>query len=245
MTNEQSQELARVSMLLDKQDTIRTKSIDYMHQVASRLEEKTEDDTNIYAEAIGRIIAKYDDRKFGLGGGWLCLEWFLDYYVAWTLENNVFDKLVQIREMLHDGKYTQRNKYEYFNDCEAFYIKHSTLSLCVFGKSWHSEPRYLVIDVDSPSQHRLYVRRVWRKLKKGYAIEQPTLTTYRTIKYEPSFSRAGYPFFGDARDPGHVLTYTKFMTMKGQCDKTLWDLNAPLWFFFEVNSLWTQITEAT
>lgn len=164
--------------------------------------------------------------------------------MVWTIQNQVLSSLTQIRDLLRNGRHTQRNKYEYFNDCEAFYVEHPKIKVCVFGKTWHNKFRYLVMDMNNvPSFHQLYIRKIWRRLKKNYSIEHPTLATYRVMEFEPSYKNGGHPFYGDARDPGHVLTYNRFMLSHAKCDKTLWDLNAPLWFFFEVNTLLTQLTE--
>lgn len=53
--------LEEVRKLVDKEEQIRTSIIAYMHNVGQQLENKSDDDTDIIAEALGRFIAAYDD----------------------------------------------------------------------------------------------------------------------------------------------------------------------------------------
>ncbi len=199
-------------------------------------------------------ICNAQDVHYGLGSQ-LCLEWMLDHYVALGFER-AYPLIKEIHQFLVAEKHSVRNKLRYFNDSEAFYIDPKRI-IMVCGKVYRDEPRYLIMDgVETLNAnirddwHNCYVRKIWqrRKLNSIGGVKQPTLSHYRAKNFDPHytdedekhrFERGWFTTYADGRDPGHVLSYEKHLG-KAKCEHSLWDLNAPLSFFFEVNTLWSQ-----
>jgi hypothetical protein len=209
------------------------------------------DDTDLEAEFLARICQDIDQR-FGLGSQ-LGLEWMLDHYMALEFERQAYPWVKEIHQYLVDNGHHARNKLEYFNDCEAFYIDPERVVL-VCGSYYHLDPRYLVIDepgvelVGGIDQwHSFYVRQIWQRTKLNCinSVEQPTLTHYRRrgFKLRGYCEKDRFRTYGDARDGGHVLSYER-MLGRAKCDHVIWDVNAPMRFFFEVNTLHAQTVGA-
>lgn len=229
--------IKELDSMLDADAAKRRKCLAVAKRASARL--KKDGTTDHQAEYLANICSDMDGR-FGLGSQ-LCLEWMLDYYMALQFEK-AYPLLQEIKTHLVEQGHTERNKLEYFNDSEAFSINRGGKLTLVFGKHYPDEPRYLVIDEISDWTHRCYVRNVWRRTKLNCIgmVEQPTLKHYRDRNFDMHY-RDGDSFrvYGDARDNGHVLTYEKIFG-RGKCDKVIWDVGAHTWFFFEVNTLWTQ-----
>lgn len=229
--------IEELDSMLDADYAKRQKCLSSAKRASARL--KKDGTTGHQAEFLANICSDMDDR-FGLGRQ-LCLEWMLEYYMALQFEK-AYVWLQDIKTYFVEHGHTERNKLEYFNDSEAFSIDRGGKLTLVFGKHYHDEPRYLVIDEISSINHRCYVRKVWRRTKLNCigGVERPTLKHYRDKNFDMHYKDGNsFRVFGDARDPGHVLTYEKIFG-RGKCDKVIWDVDAHIWFFFEVNTLWTQ-----
>lgn len=231
--------LSKLKNIAEQFKVRRKRCMAYAHHVQSKLNKDTPNQTNIHAEFLAYICNEFDV-AFGPGSQ-LCLKWFLDHYIAKEFER-AHPWIEQIWQFLVDNGHDCRNKLEYFNDAKAFFVD-KTRHICVFGKD---EPRYLVID--NRKKHtlnllwdRCYVRRIWRRTKLDCigGVERPTLKHYRAIDFQMRFHDGPFRIYGDCRDQGHVLTYTD-QYGSAKCDHAIWDINEPLGFFFEVNSLWTQ-----
>lgn len=231
-----TQSFEELSLMVDADAAKRQKCLAAAKRASARL--KKDGNTEHQAEYLANICSDMDDR-FGLGTQ-LCLEWTLDNYMALQFEK-AYPLLCQIKTHLVEQGHTERNKLEYFNDCEAFSIDRGGKLTLVFGKQWHDEPRYLVIDETSDWNHRCYVRKVWRRTKLNFrSIVQPTLKHYRDANFDMHYKDGNsFRVYGDARDPGHVLSYER-MFGRGKCDKVIWDIVAHTRFFFEVSTLWAQ-----
>lgn len=232
-------EFTRMSELVDATRSRRRQCLSYANRVIARLKIYGQDTDN-HAMFLARVGNELDS-VYGLGGGQLCLEWMLDYYMAMEFER-AYPWLVAIWKYLVDNEYDQKNKYEYFNDAEAFYVEAERM-ICVLGKRYGQ--RYLVIDDRKPDDHvfshKCYVRHIWPRTKFDCigGVARPVLRHYSSLNFKMGFSDGPLRVYGDARDQGHVLTYEKILG-KATCDKVIWDVNAPILFFFEVNTLWTQ-----
>lgn len=218
----------------------------YASSIAKRLKQYYPD-TNIQAEILARVTNQLD-QEYGLGSQ-LCVEWLLDHYVAIEFEKQAYPWLLDIWKYLVEHDHTSRNKLEYFNDCEAFFLD-TKRCICVFGSAYSPNARYLVIDAPGGIFHRCWVRKVWRRTRRscGRYLERPTVTFYKQHQFDMRY-RKGEGIYGDCRDPGHVLTYERLLpntsrNTNGKCDHTMWNIQEPLRWFFEVNTLWTQIKAA-
>jgi len=227
-------------------DKEREKSRHLAWQVNAQMLEVTTN-TDAHAEILA-LLCHERDKVYGFGGQ-LCLEWMLNHYIAMEFEA-AYSFLIDIWKALINGNHHERNKAEYFNDGEAFYCSKEGMVI-VFGKRHPDVARYLVIDkftnlgAGEDPWHDCYVRKVWRKT--GYDSiklkEQPTLKFYRDRAFNMGYM-SDHIIYGDARDPGHVLTYeNKFGRAK--CDKVIWNIREPLSFFFEVEALWDQLVPST
>ncbi len=191
-----------------------------------------------HAEFAARLIQHFS-KDYGDEPS-LALEWMLDHFVALRLEDHIMEWMHEIWQHLVSNKHDERHKFEYFNDAVAFFVRRERMAF-ICGKGH----RYLVIDNSTDLQDYLAVRRVWPRTRRNCInnIDQPTLRFYRQRNFSLQYN---HPIYGDARDPGHVLTYNRYRFGKsrsehGKCDKVIWNLNEPLWFFFEINSLHTQL----
>jgi hypothetical protein len=219
----------------------------YARRVQVKLEKIAPDHTDAHAEFLAGICSNFDD-QYGLGTQ-LCLEWFVDHYVAREFER-AYPWLREIWQFLIDGGHDHRNKLEYFKDAEAFFVDKTRL-VCVFGTQYHRDPRYLVIynehgHVLKYPHRECYVRHIWRKTKFDCigSVVQPTLKHYRDVGFELRYHDGPLRIYGDCRDEGHIFTY-KSDFGKAKCDHAMWHLNEALRFFFEVNTLWTQTVGET
>ena len=200
--------------------------------------------TDDHALFLANICVHFDEH-YGVGRGNLCLEWLLDHYVAFEFEKNVLPLVVEIRQALESGKHTFRNKFEYFDGAEAYYVPNDETKVLVFGQSHHDRPTYLVIGgSDQDLFHKFYVRQIWPQTKRDSigGIAEPTLAFYRKHDFKLGYNRGA--FYGDCRDEGHIMTYERVSFLgkeHGKCDNVSWDMNAPLHWFFEVNSLHTEV----
>jgi len=173
----------------------------------------------------------------------------LDHYIAFDFERNVYPLVTQIYWMLRNADHHYQNKYDYFNGAEAYYVPHKTKKIYVCGQPCHDRPTYLVIDdLGDGFCGDFYVRQIWPKTKLDCigGVKNPTLSLYRKHDFNLSHTESKGVFYGDCRDDGHVLSYKRFNFLgrdHGKCDHTIWDLNAPLHWFFECNSLHTQLIE--
>lgn len=184
------------------------------------------------------------DAEYGIGTT-LCLDWMLEQYIAMEFERRVHPWFIELWQALVDGKHTQQNQFEYFSDCEAFHIPHESKRIVVMGSWWkYGGTKVIAID-DTDNENSLfsnfYVRTIWKKSRRDCigTVDHPTLSCYRKRKFEMKYINEPR-WYGDCRDPGHIMTYEN-MFGKGKCEKTIWDLKAPLRWFFDVNSLWTQL----
>lgn len=202
-------------------------------------------DTDTQAQILARICVRLDE-EYGTGTH-LAIDWTLDHYIGYEFEKNVSPMLEKIWVGLRNSGFTVRNKFEYFKDAEAFYIPHPELKICVFGRTYRDTPRYLVIDYTHGGEfvhfRKVYVRNIWDRTRKNCIdhVEQPTLSYYRKLNFQ--LRGAGHPIYGDTRDPGHIMTYDVMFDGHGKCDNVLGDPAAPLQWFFECNSLWSQLNE--
>ncbi len=236
-------ELAKITARVGEHDAQLSRVMARAEEISAEL--RAADDTSHSAAFLGKVL--YDqDEMFGVGHV-LCLEWTLDHFMARAFEK-AYPLLLEIHEFLVENGHGECSKREYFNDREAFFA-HKDRPICVFGSRFRSEPRYLWIDrpENSPgwSRHRSYVRQVWQRtgLDCIGGVAKPVLRHYRENDFDMKFRRdAPFRIYGDARDEGHVLTYEK-MHGRARCDKVIWDVSAPLWFLFEVNTLHAQLTE--
>lgn len=241
----------------DRQNEVKrfNKILAYSERVHEELETMSPRELNLCSFFLGNICQKFDE-NYGLGTQ-LCLEWMLDHYIALELEKNAHPLLLKIMDFLQKNNHHERNKFYYFNDCEAFFVTPKKTdktflqpkTICVFGKSWENDTRFLTMDDPSDCIHNLYVRLIWRRSKPGlYRKERLTLSFYKNRNFNMAYSN-DHTIYGDARDPGHVLTYQKWtypkMEQQAKCDKVIWDINQPLRYFFEINTLHTQISELT
>ena len=201
-------------------------------------------DFNIKAEFLGKMTANLDE-KFGVGST-LGLDWLVDHYLAYEFERNVYPWVLEIHRLLKANKHHYQNKWEYFNDAEAYYIPHKEKDICVFGQSYYDRPTYLVIDEKSNFHHKFYVRQIWpRKKANAYFVEQPTLAYYREYDFKLGYGDDSISY-GDCRDNGHIFTYEQMKYLReehGKCDHSIWTLQETIRWFFEVNTLHTQLTE--
>lgn len=231
-----TQSFEELSLMVDADDEARRKCLASAKRASARLKKVT--NTDHQAEFLATICSDMDHR-YPMGTQ-LCLEWMLDHYMALEFEK-AYVCLKAIKTHLVEQGHTERNKLDYGHDSEAFSIDRGGKLTLVFGEHYHNEPRYLVIDDVSLIGHRCYVRKVWRRTKLDCIgmVKQPTLKHYRDSGFKTRSMEDPFRSYGDARDPGHVLTYEK-MFERGKCDKVLWDVGAHTRFFFEVNVLWSQ-----
>ncbi len=218
-------------------------------QVMARAEEVSTElraggDTERSASFLGKVL--YDqDQKFGVGTV-LCLEWALDHFMAHAFEE-AYPLLLEIHKFLVENGHSARNKREYFNDSEAFFVRKDR-PICVFGPYYRDAPRYLWIDCLEKfgdwTCHRSYVRHIWQRTKLNSidGVKEPVLRHYQENDFDMKFRDTPFHIYADARDEGHVLTYEKILG-RAKCDKVIWNVNAPLRFLFEVNTLHTQLLE--
>ena len=233
-------ELAKITARLEEDEARLARVMVRAEEVSAEL--RASDDTNHSAEFLGKVL--YDqDEMFGVGTV-LCLEWTLDRFMAHAFEK-AYPLLIEVHEHLVKNGHGERNKREYFNDSEAFFVREDG-PVCVFGRTYRDAPRYLWIDrrdeVFDSTWHRSYVRRIWQQTKLDClgGVAEPVLRHYREVDFEMKFSDGPLRIYGDARDQGHVLTYEKTHG-RARCDKVIWDVNAPLHFLFDVNTLHSQL----
>lgn len=233
-------ELEKMRRSIDEHSERRHRQLRYARRVKDTIA-KTCDDTDIHAEFLASICNELDE-PYGLGEH-LCLDWLLDHYIAIEFQRVAYPWMLEIWRYLVKHDHSERNKLEYFNDAEAFFVDRERM-IFVCGKSWQRESRYLVIDDNEHFgdrlHHKCYVRRIWRRTRLNCIenVDQPTLRHYRDVGFDMGYHDGKFRIYGDCRDYGHVLTYEN-MFGKAKCDKVIWDLNTPLRFFFEVNTLWT------
>lgn len=195
------------------------------------------------AEYLANICVELDV-KYDVGST-LTLDWFLEQYIAMEFERRVYKLFVEAWKILKERNHTYKNQYEYFSDAEAFYIPHETKRIIVMGSWWsYGGSKVLVIDdTETRLFKKFYVRRIWKKTKLCYdSIEQPTLAYYRKRNFDMGYGK-NQCFYGDCRDPGHIMTYDNSFIGHSKCDKVIWDLIGPIRWFFNVNTLWTQLME--
>lgn len=188
------------------------------------------------------------DKKYGIGGDKIVLDWLLDVYVALEFER-AYPLLLKTWKYLIAHKHHEQNGFEYF-DCEEAFFLNKDQMVMVMGGGRQDDTRILIVDERSPNQtllplfNRCYVRRIWKRRKRNCigSIEKPTLADYRALNFKMEY-HAGPPFrlYGDCRDKGHVLTYSKVLSPFGSCDKVRWNIQEPMWWLFHVNHLWKQI----
>jgi hypothetical protein len=208
------------------------------------------DDTSIAAEFLANVCHPQDE-KYGLGSQ-LCLEWMLEQYMAREVEK-AYPWIQQIHKYLVDNGHSNRNKLEYFNDCEAYFLKEDRIVM-VFGKFYRDDFRYLVTDKlclnELPDhlnidffRHQLHVRKVWRRTGKSKygSVFHPTVSHYSPCDFDLSeySEHNDFHIYGDLRDIGHVLSYEKAYG-KSKCDGAAGFIPETIRFLFEVNTLWTQ-----
>lgn len=230
----------KVKAIIYKEDKLRQQSLKYADKVKDTLI-NSYTDTSVQAEFLA-IICNSLDEDYGLGTT-LCLDWMLEYYIAREFKNHAYPKMLEIWRYLVEHNHNQNNKLEYFNDCEAFFLDKERM-IFVCGKIYKSEPRFLIINEPSYLNHKCYVRNIWRRVKNNCInnVVHPTLKNYQNVKFNMRYNDGKFRIYGDCRDEGHVLTYTDSFDRQ-KCDHVIWDINTPIRFFFEVNTLWTQITE--
>lgn len=231
-----------LSAHLDKRDALRRRAMVQAEKVSAELQTSYGADHS--AAFLGKVL--YDqDEQYGLGAV-LCLEWTLDNFMAHAFEK-AYPLLLEIHEFLVKNEHGERNKREYFNDRKAFFVCKDR-PICVLGSRHRDTPRYLWIDdlkkLGDWTTHRSYVRKIWLRTKMDCigGVAEPVLHHYRENNFDMSYRDVPFRIYGDARDQGHVLTYEK-MFDQARCDKVIWDVNAPLQFLFEVNTLHTQLFE--
>ncbi len=210
-----------------------------------------ENDPMCAAKFLAQVCDSQDE-KYGLGSQ-LCLEWMLEQYMALEFER-AYPWIQQIHKFLVDGEHSIRNKFEYFNDSEAYFIDHPQMVM-VWGKTYQDEPRFLLMDRISPkgtdpyyARQRFWVRQIWRQTRKKHGfIQQPTLKHYREKGFDLGYKEGDnrkldlLTTYGDFRDVGHVLSYER-MTGRKSCEGAISFLPRSVEFFFEVNTLWCQTT---
>lgn len=240
LTRKQEAELLKLTTHFEEQDKRRRQRLAYAKRVTHVLS-KGHNNTNLNAEFLGTICSELDS-EFDVGSQ-LCFEWMADYYIAREFER-VYPWIQQIWNFLVENGHSERNKLEYFNDSEAFYVDTDRL-IFVCGKSWQRESRCLVIDshpdIGEMKRHLCWVRRVWRRRRLNCigSVDRPTISHYRAVDFAMGFHDGNFRIYGDCRDCGHVLTYKNEFGV-GKCDRVISDINEPLRFFFEINTLWTQ-----
>lgn len=238
-------DLKNSKVFFDTYNKIRKKRLTYARRVYRRLESDEFNVTSANAEFLAQICNNLDDSS-GFGSQ-LCLEWMLDFYMGQEFEK-VYPLMREVYQFLLDNEHHERNKFEYFNDNEAFYVDPSRL-IFVCGKAWSDRSRYLTIDIKEnilPNWyiHKCYIRNIWRRTKKRYGrIKRPTLSQYRKIDFKIGDNDGDFSQYGDCRDIGHILTYEKGIGNEGKCDKVIWDINAHIYFFHEISCLWSEINE--
>ena len=240
-----SPEMEKMYADVERRKVERANTLKFSNDVLADLGETTTD-FNLKTMFLGNMAAKLDE-KFGVGST-LGLDWMVDHYLAFEFERNVYPWVGEIYNMLKAKKHHYQNKREYFNDSEAYYIPHKEKQICVFG-SWYSDrPTYLVIDDKSEYHHKFYVRQIWPRLKaNSWSVEQPTLAYYRKYDFKLGFADDSISY-GDCRDVGHIFTYEHMGLLNdddghGKCDHAMWTLQESIRWFFEVNTLHTQLKE--
>ena len=233
-------ELEKLLSIIDKGHEVRRKVLQSSNRALKKL--LVDDDTNHAAMYLANICVELDS-KFGVGST-LCLDWMLEHYMAIEFERRVYPWFIEIYEALKGNNYIERNKFDYFSDCEAFYIPHESKKIVVMGSWWkYGGTKSLSIDnLDNGLFSKFYVRKIWKRTRRNCinTIDQATLSLYKELDFSMKFNEE-HQFYGDCRDNGHVMTYEKRMDNDSKCDKVIWDLNVHTQWFFEVNSLWTQL----
>ena len=226
-------EIEDIHAFLGKRDKERARVLKY----AIRARRTVGKDPDHTAAFLAKVCHDHD-KQYG-SGSYLALEWMLDHfmYLEWQRHRPLF---LEIMSRLKD--YSRQRPFEYFNDAEAFSVPAKNKRVLVCGKyADDGSIGYLVIEtipIESPLMPELWhrpevrVRRIWPRLGRNCigVVDRPTLGWYRRHGFEGKY--------GDARDPGHVLTCDRF----GKADKTIWKIHAPQWFFFEINTLHTQLS---
>lgn len=121
---------AKLDQMVEDDEQLRKRILAYAMRVISKLRRDGEHNTSNHAEFLATICNECDV-VYGLGSQ-LCLEWMLDFYMAMEFKR-AYSRLYQIWEFLVQNGYRERNKLEYFNDSEAFFVDDERL-ICVFGK---------------------------------------------------------------------------------------------------------------
>lgn len=227
-----------IKKLYSQQDKLLT----YACKVRKKISPK--DNTDEEAEFLAHICVALDQR---FDGEPLTLEWMLDHYVAFELEQTIYPKFIVIWEKLSQRKCTYKNPFEYFSGL-AYPIPHPTKRVYVSRVDSCHDKSYLIVDEGTNhdnylSWHHFLVRNVWDHAVKnsvGY-MKRPTLQFYRKRKFDFTYGDDG--IYGDCRDPGHVLTYAKTLLTHGKADHVEWDLQAPLAWFRETRRLFNALQD--
>ncbi len=237
MTGPTTAQMEGIQASLDLSGRNRVKTEQYAKRAKNHVEGIT-DWTGDHAIFLADMCVEWDI-DYDMGGA-LCLEWMLDNYIGMEFERRAQPLISDILLVLK--KYSERKKFYYFNDMEAFLVPHDEKDVFVFGKEWREEPRYLCISESNSIFHRFYVRKIWRKTKLNCigGIDQPTLSEYKKHDFKLGYENG--LFYGDARDQGHIMTYEKMIwttrgEQPGKCDKVLWGLPEALHWLFLLGSL--------
>jgi len=170
----------------------------------------------------------------------LTMKWMLDHYMGEYIKEAI-PVMNKIHARLIENGYGNRNKYDYFNDCEAFYMAKDR-PVFVLGK--HYGPKYLVM-FNEPERigGNIFVRHIWNRTRKDCigTVDHATLSYYKKIDFKPRFIDSPR-LYGDCRDYGHVLTYEGWLG-NPKCDNVHWDIHNHTAFIFELYSLSKQLFE--
>jgi len=204
---------------------------------AERVKRKLEEDSlsSVYKAIFLSKIAKED-----LEMNHLTMHWMLDHYMGEYIKDAI-PVIKKIHAKLVECGYNGRNKYDYFNDCEAFY-ELTDRPVLVIGK--HYGVRYLIMhDEAGDMGNTLFVRHIWKRTRKDCigTIDRATLSYYKNIDFKPRFIDEPR-LYGDCRDYGHVLTYGDWCH-NPKCDNVHWNLHDHTSFIFELYSLNKQLFE--
>ncbi len=235
-TKTSAEHLKELTASLARSEEQRQRCLAMGKTFADKLAKACGDYTGTEAEVLAAICHQYSQNSN------LCIEWMMDHFMGLEFVRH-YPLMKEIYKLLVKHNHHERNKFDYFNDAEAFYIPHKNKMIFVCGKIYKKESRFLIIDQDSShlyepfgfKDHSCYVRKIWRKLRRDCIkqVDRPTLKWYREKNFELRFRDSG--------DRGHVLTFEDRVG-EPKCDNVHWDYGDHKWFFFEMDTLHTQIT---
>lgn len=151
--------------------------------------------------------------------GHLGLEWTIDAYLGYMVERYILGPWPEVQKRL--GGYTKRKPFVYNDlDNEAWVDGNALVhnfqtynTVCMFNGS---------VVFNEIWVREYWKRFVWEKIGDRSRIKQPTLNYYKNRRYDILQSEHG--IYGDARDPGHILTFVKVNKLPGKCEKGYWHL---------------------